>query len=232
MLIFLTNAKNVTAKTNRLCKKATLKLPNKMKLIAKFNNDCNPFSFKTTGFRVHQKFLESKFENLEHNIAIGFCRLQDASPKVEDIEDFKKFYLQNMPGISETISSQIGLNILVPYVSNDDPDQVSFESSKIENMIQTEVSSGLIFFKTLSVNKLCWGGPIIIIKTEENFEIIGIWLEQTNIGAGIGLILTTNLRMWYMLILILKIKFYSIFMIIHKSKKSLCFHWKLDKAVV
>ena len=151
---------------------------------------------QATGFKVHQNFLDSKYENMEHSIAIGFCRLQDASPSVGDLEDFKKLHLQNMPGISEIIRPQIGLNILVPYVSNDDPDQVLFESSKIENMIQTEVSSGLIIFKTLSDSQLCWGGPIII-KTEENFEIIGIWLEQMMIGAGIGLILTTSLRMWY-----------------------------------
>ena len=113
MLIFITNAKNVTAKTKRLENKTILKLPDKVKLYAKFNHDWKPFSFKATGFKVHQKFLESKFDNLENSIAIGFCKLQDANPKIEDLEDFKKMYLQNMPGISEIVNPQIGLNILV-----------------------------------------------------------------------------------------------------------------------
>ena len=87
-----------------------------MKLLVKFGLDKKPYIFKVMGFKVHQKYLESGYDNSENSIAIGFWRLWDATPKIDDIEDFKKSYLNNMPSISESVILEPGLDIQVPYI--------------------------------------------------------------------------------------------------------------------
>ena len=89
MLIFIANAIDTIVKTKTKDKNVKIIMPEKLKLIMKFDKEKEPYMFPAKGFKIHQDYSNSLFPNYECSIAIGFCRLKDSKPYIEDLDDFK-----------------------------------------------------------------------------------------------------------------------------------------------
>ena len=66
----------------------------------------------------------------------------------------------------------------------------------IENVVQTNPNSSLIFFIT-SDNSTFQSGAPILIKRNGVYEVIGICLQKIIKEIGFGMILTPKLQAWY-----------------------------------
>ena len=197
MLMFIANATDTVRKIKDYDKTLKIILPERLKLLMKFNRDEEPYIFKVKGFKIHQEYLDSVFPNNEYSIAIGFCKIKDWNVKIDDIDEFKKEYLTDMPKISETIIPNIGIELKIPYFSYDEGEECILEEhTKIEKLMQSNTETGVMMFKTAGKSSFQSGGPIIANLDDEN-EIIGMCLHKLMGGVGAGVILTGKLRKWY-----------------------------------
>ena len=162
-----------------------------------FDKNDKPYIFKVKGLKIHQDYVDSIFPNNEYSVAIGFWRLTDSNRIIDDLDEFKKKYLTDMPKISETIIPSVGNELKIPYFNYKDGEEcVREEQTEIEKLIQSDEETGVMMFRTASKSQLQSGSPIIANIKGEN-EIIGMCLNRFMWGVGAGVILTGKLRKWY-----------------------------------